>query len=94
LPAVGLDVVRTKLNFNDQISKPTNKSSNSKKKENIPLTVKSDDSDEVVSTDDDYDQEIKKLEIKRKSILPVKNKTFLESLSGISLHPNSLLSKL
>lgn len=94
LPAVGLDVVRTKLKFNDEISKPTNKSSNSEKKENIPLTVKSDDSDEVVSTDDEYDQEIKKLEIKRKSILPVKNKTFLESLSGISLPPNSLLPKL
>lgn len=100
-------MVRTKLNFDDQISKSTPSSSNTqftskkKGKENIPLKAKSeqiktkrltktDDIDEDISTDDEYDQEIKKLETKRQSILPVKNKsyTFLESLSGILLHPN------
>lgn len=79
-------MVRTKLNFDDQSSNNT-LTSKKKGKENIPLKANKEqsDSDQEVSTDDEYDQEIKKIEIKRKSILPVKNKasTFLESLSGI-----------
>ncbi|XP_066263061.1 germ cell nuclear acidic-1 protein-like [Euwallacea similis] len=87
----GVKLVKTKLDFMDDDPIIGKNNINKKRdKENVPVNPqrfqkqKESSSGEDASSDEEYDKNIKLLEITRKSIIPEKNKSysFLESLSA------------